>query len=98
MADPQYDQILAHLKLDGPRRRLEYCVYQFFPDGSWSRVRSFVSIEDALEAFEHYTSAAAAADGIVTRVIVTDGGDCINYEWRRGRGMTYPPSSQVGES
>ncbi|MEY9181825.1 hypothetical protein [Bradyrhizobium sp. CB1015] len=33
----------------------------------------------------------AAKLGVVTRVIITDGGDFINFEWKFGEGVTYTP-------
>jgi hypothetical protein len=29
--------------------------------------------------------------GVIDRVILTDGGDCVNMEWVKGKGITYPP-------
>jgi len=28
---------------------------------------------------------------MVKRVIITDGGDCINFEWKKGEGIVFPP-------
>lgn len=29
--------------------------------------------------------------GIIRKVIITDGGDFINFQWEFGKGITYPP-------
>jgi len=69
----------------------EFSVTQFFPDGSYETVRKFVSDNEAIKAFAHYTQSVAARMGITVRVIITDGGDCVNAEWEYGKGLTYPP-------
>jgi hypothetical protein len=72
----------------------EYSVCQFFEDGSYEYTRRFVSPEDAVAAFKHYTHSVAARAGMTRRVIITDGGDCTNAEWRYGEGLTYPPQGE----
>lgn len=68
-----------------------FSVTQFFEDDSYETVRSHVTAEEAMEAFKHYTNNVACKMGITKRVIITDGGDCINAEWKQGEGYTYPP-------
>lgn len=75
----------------------EFSVYQFFPDGSYEKVREFVSAEEAMSAFKHYTSSVGAQIGTTKRVIITDGGDCINMEWEYGKGITYPRQGSTTE-
>lgn len=69
----------------------EFSVCQFFMDGSYEYVRRFVSHEEAGRAALYYTSNPAAKIGITQRVIITDGGDCIAWEWQHGKGITFPP-------
>jgi len=69
----------------------EFSVVQFFPDETYEYVKRFVSAEEAMLAFMHYTSCVGAKIGTTVRVIITDGGDCINMEWIRGKGITFPP-------
>ena len=68
----------------------QFSVYQFFEDGSCERVREWVSAEEAVQAARHYTTSVAAQYGMTRRVIITDGGDCISFEWQYGQGVTYP--------
>jgi hypothetical protein len=75
----------------------EFSVTQFFKTGGYEKVRQFVSAEEAAAAFWHYTNNVATKIGLVVRVIVTDGGDCINMEWERGKGITYPPPEEDPE-
>ena len=69
----------------------EFSVYQFFKDGSYERVRSLVTAEQAVTAFNHYTHNVASRIGITSRVIITDGGDSIVFEWKGGLGVTFRP-------
>jgi len=68
----------------------EFSVCQFFRDDSYEYVCRFVDAETAVEKFKHYTTSVGAQIGTTVRVIITDGGDCTNYEWQFGRGLTYP--------
>jgi hypothetical protein len=70
----------------------EFSVCQFFKDGSYEYVRRFVGAQEAVEAAHFYTTNVAAKMGITQRVIITDGGDCTNFEWCWETGVTYPPS------
>lgn len=70
--------------------RNEFSVCQFFMDGSYEYVRRFVSMEEAVEAVKHYCTSVGARMGLVTRVIITDGGDCINFEWTKEKGVIFP--------
>lgn len=67
-----------------------FSVYQFFPDGSHERVCEDVSAQEAIEAAHHYCTSVGARLGVVKRVVIIDEGDCINFEWTREDGVTYP--------
>lgn len=67
----------------------EFSVCQFFNDDTYEYVRRFVSAEEAVKAFYHYTNNVASDMGLVKRVIITDGGDCVNAEWQYGKGITF---------
>jgi hypothetical protein len=71
----------------------EFSVCQFFIDGNWEYVRRYVGIEEAMRAFIHYTTNIATKLGVVERVIITDGGDFTNMEWKKDDGITYPPEA-----
>lgn len=73
----------------------QYSVYQFFEDGSYEKVREFVSAAEASTAAGHYCSSVAVQMGLVSRVIITDGGDCICFEWLRDKGIVFPPQKEV---
>lgn len=67
-----------------------FSVCQFFENGAYEYVRRYVSAEEAVKAFQHYTTSVAARNGITTRVIITDAMDFTNAEWKFGQGLTYP--------
>lgn len=67
-----------------------FSVYQFFPDDTYECVRSRVALAEAVEAAKHYTSCVSARMGLTRRVIITDSGDCIVFEWKHGSGITFP--------
>ena len=69
----------------------EFSVCQFMNDDVYEYVRRWVSAEEAIEAFKAYTTNVAARIGMTQRVIITDGGDCCNAEWKYGEGYTFPP-------
>ena len=67
-----------------------FSVCQFFEDGSYEYVRRFVVMEEAIKAAIHYSTSVAARMGVTVRVIITDAGDSIVWEWRRGEGIVWP--------
>jgi hypothetical protein len=73
----------------------EYSVCQFFPDGQYEYTRRWVSAEEAVKAFKHYTTCVAARFGVTQRVIITDGGDLTNAEWVQGEGLVYPTVDEL---
>ncbi len=75
----------------------EFSVYQFFPDDTSECVAEFVDAETAVTIAKSYTERPAAKIGIIQRVIITDGGDFTNFEWKYGQGVTYPtPELRAG--
>jgi len=68
--------------------RREYSVYQFFPNDMYERVVEFVDIETAVETARRLGKSVGARLGMVERIIITDGGDCLCFEWIRGKGVT----------
>lgn len=68
----------------------QFSVYQFFPDGISECIVRFTDVKTALHTAYHYTHNVSAFAGITQRVIITDGGDCIVFEWTFGEGITFP--------
>ena len=71
--------------------RGEFSVVQFFPDGTYERVREFVDAKEAVDAAHHYCSCVGARMGTTQRVIITDGEDFTCFEWKYGEGVLFPP-------
>lgn len=67
----------------------EFSVCQFFKGGEYEFVRRHVGAEEAVKAAHHYCNSIGAKMGFVERVIITDGGDCVNFEWQYGKGVTF---------
>ena len=67
----------------------EFSVCQFFDDGSYEYVRRDVGALEAVQAAGHYCNSVGAKLGITKRVIITDGGDYICFEWQHGKGVTF---------
>lgn len=67
-----------------------FSVCQFFEDNSHEYVVKFVSEEEAVRKFQHYTTSVGARLGMTNRVIITDAGDQICAEWIFGKGLVFP--------
>ncbi|MGH8258810.1 MAG: hypothetical protein ACREUG_03870, partial [Steroidobacteraceae bacterium] len=72
-----------------------FSVYQFFPDESYECVREGVRAEEAVQAAKHYCTSVGAKLGTTRRVIITDGGDSIVFEWKHGEGIVFPPQCRA---
>lgn len=75
--------------------REEFSVYVFFPDGTYHAEARYVTAEKAMRTAKRLIESVASKMGIARRVIVTDGGDFINFEWKNGEGITYPPEDEL---
>lgn len=69
----------------------KYSVCQFFEDGQYEWVRRNVNSVEAVKAAIHYSTSVGATLGTTARVIITDEGDSINWEWKHGEGIVFPP-------
>ncbi len=67
----------------------EYSVCQFFPDGGYEYAVRYVDAETAVTKAKMLTESVGARIGTTVRVIITDGGDCTNFEWTFGKGVTF---------
>jgi len=72
----------------------EFSVYQFFADDCGTeRVLSFVDAPTAVDRAMALSQSVGGRLGTTQRVIVTDGGDSIVWEWQFGRGVVFPEAS-----
>jgi hypothetical protein len=68
----------------------EFSVYQWFEDGSYIADLRFVSADEAMQRAVGIARSIGGRLGTTTRVIITDGGDCIVWEWKHGVGVVFP--------
>jgi hypothetical protein len=61
------------------------------PDGSYEQVKSSVSAEEATRTAIALVRSIGGKLGTTKRVIITDSDDFINWEWKFGEGIVYPP-------
>ncbi len=69
----------------------EFSVFWWDDHGTQYEELRFVAAEAAVKRAHTLTHGPASLLGVVRRVIITDGGDCTNFEWKYGEGVTYPP-------
>jgi hypothetical protein len=69
----------------------EFSVFQWFVDGQYERYVHHVDLETASKKAVHLATSVGATLGTTVRVIITDGGDCIIAEWKKGEGFVFPP-------
>lgn len=70
--------------------RNEFSVCQFFVDGHYGYLKRFVSSGEAVSLAKRAMKSDNARAGVITRILITDGGDSIAFEWRYGQGVTFP--------
>lgn len=74
----------------------EYSVVQFFPDGQYEKYVEFVDAATAVSRALALTISLGGQLGTTVRVIITDGGDSICWEWKYGEGIVFPPEARYG--
>ena len=68
--------------------REEFSVYQYFADGGCERVAYFVAAEEAARVAKGLVTSVGGRLGTTRRVIITDGLDCLAWEWKHGAGVS----------
>ena len=69
-----------------------FAVWQFFSDDAPECVGRQLNAKAAVKKAQAYCRSVGATVGTTVRVIITDDGDHTVFEWRRGRGVVFPPS------
>jgi len=62
----------------------------FWADGMTTYAVRLTHIKNAAQTFIGAVATAESKPGVITRVILTDGGDCLCREWKLGEGLTFP--------
>ena len=70
-------------------REGEYSVVEFYTNGYHAYVARWLDAEGAVNLARRCTDAATVIGGLVHKVIITDGGDCTNFVWEYGKGVTF---------
>lgn len=70
----------------------KFSVYQFFMDGSYELIVHQVLVEVAARVAVSTATSIGGKIGTTVRVIIVDGGDQINWEWKYGEGVVFPPA------
>lgn len=68
----------------------EFSVYWWDNNDKYYAELKFVSAEQAVEKAKSLSDRPAAKVGIIKRIIITDGLDCIVFEWVKGK-VVFPP-------
>lgn len=74
----------------------EFSTYWFYGEDH-HRECYMVDAETAVQAAARGVRSVAGQTGILTRVIITDGGDSINFEWLYGKGVVFPKHDNISE-
>ena len=72
----------------------EHSVYQFFANGKWELVDSFIDSEMAVRTARALTESVSAKIGLTSRVIIMDAVGFTSFEWIKGRGLVFPTSER----
>jgi hypothetical protein len=75
----------------------EFSVVIFYPDDTYEYVARWLSAADAVPLAKQWTERPGALLGAIARVIIVDGGDFTNFEWKFGEGVTYPVRDASGK-
>jgi hypothetical protein len=73
----------------------EFSVAEFYSDGLHAYVKRWIDAESAVKLAKRCTEKAAARQGWISRVIITDGGDCCVFEWQHDKGLTFPAAEDL---
>lgn len=69
----------------------EFSVYCYDANGRYERIMTLVDARCAKVTAQ--LEIDRAPNKRTSRVLITDGGDFIAYEWRKGLGVVFPPNS-----
>ena len=75
-----------------------FTVVQFFPAGQYEYVCRNVGAKAAVDAAYHYTHSVGAMVGVTRRVIITDAGGILCFEWLAGEGVVFPKQECIGRT
>lgn len=68
----------------------EFSVWKFYADGTNTPIHRFIGPLKAVTSAMECMNSEDALSGKIVKVIITDGGDFTNFEWRHGEGVIDP--------
>jgi hypothetical protein len=68
----------------------EFNVWAFFANGDSHQFAKEVDARTAVDTARRLIRSLGAQLGTTVKVIITDGGDCTNFEWAAGYGIVFP--------
>jgi len=66
-------------------------------EGDYEYDVRFVDAETAVKRAHSIINSVGGRAGFISRVIITDGGDCITFEWDRDHGIVFPTKEDLGK-
>lgn len=70
----------------------EFSVWIFYRDGGHQPEVQRVDAKTAVNLAGRLSGSVGARLGVVTKILITDGGDNTVLQWEFRKGVTYPPS------
>jgi hypothetical protein len=83
------------IEYDGNDKQFSVC--RFWVDETYVYVARWINFLEATRVLRQCSLDFDSQIGATTRIIVTDGLDCINIEWVYGKGITYPTKEMMEE-
>jgi hypothetical protein len=80
----------THEELEAEALTATFSTYQWFMDGSYECVKQFVPLREAMTSARSLSRSVGGRVGTTVRIIITDGGDLIVWEWKHGQGVVFP--------
>jgi hypothetical protein len=73
----------------------EFNVFWWDPAGNCHVEQQWLDAESAVRLVERMLRRPAAHFGIFKKIMITEGHDYACFEWKHGKGITYPPKDQL---
>lgn len=67
----------------------EFSVYVWMHDGTYFCELQHVDAETAVNKAKSMSEGVVAKVKMLTKIMITDGGDCSVFEWENGKGVTH---------
>lgn len=82
---------------DGEDRNHEFSVVEFYADGTHLYIARWLDAESAVKMAKLCCDEHVNHPDIITKIIITDGGDFTVFEWQPDKGVTWPLAEPPSE-